>query len=462
MWTPSRREFLRAGVTGVAAVGSEMLGRDLMGQVPGQRPAGDPLVKVLNPQMRVPVSLIVDDSTCLVNLAHFAMPQFAEVWPARKEYQQPWRKMPREIPDDFVRKFGHWCGEHGVKGKYSIVPYPACVGWIDRDLPGWSAKQLRDSLQLVRTLMLGDWDVHPEMVTHTWVINTQTGRPYAERSIRYMENWQWTDGKSVDELADYMSYALKILKRVGLPCEGITTPGGFGSRVLGELAQATLQSCRDVFAAEIPHCFRHLFTDDRSVAPRVEYASDLAGPEAKCVVSIIGCTGDWFGGWDGTHPGSADRFITADLEHGRMVEVIDRGEPAVMVCHWPGIYFSGEEIGLKIFQEVVRRLHARYDNLIWMKNSEIARYWAAKELTQIERKQQSVVFQAPFAGPRYTVHVTARNDAVPNLSLGSRPCPLKEVSNPLDLQSGTWTRDKSGVIVCFDLPKGRSQLELPK
>jgi len=60
------------------------------------------------------------------NLAHFAIPQFAEVFPS--EYRQDWKALPREIPDAFVRRFGEWCGEHGVKGKYSIVPYPACVG----------------------------------------------------------------------------------------------------------------------------------------------------------------------------------------------------------------------------------------------------------------------------------------------------------------------------------------------
>jgi len=253
-------------------------------------------------------------------------------------------------------------------------------------MPGWSRRELAESLKLVREFMMPDWDIHPEMVTHTFVIDTKTGRPYPERSERFMENWRWTDNRSVDEIADYMSYALRILKNAGLACEGITTPGGFGNRVLPELAQATLAACRDVFDAEIPHYFRHLFTDERSVAPRVEYASGLAGPDPRCVVSIIGCTGDWFGGWDGLTPGSADRCITEDLRGGRLPEVIERGEPAILVCHWPGIYFNGEQIGFKIFQEVVRRVHSRYDNLIWMKLSEIARYWAARELTQIRRQ----------------------------------------------------------------------------
>ena len=83
-----------------------------------------------------------------------------------------------------MRRFGTWCAEHGVKGKYSIVPYPACVGRLDRGLPGWSRRELDDSLALVRTLMLPNWDIHPEMVTHTRVIDlgdrASVRRPFAE------------------------------------------------------------------------------------------------------------------------------------------------------------------------------------------------------------------------------------------------------------------------------------------
>ena len=248
--------------------------------------------------------------------------------------------------------------------------------------PAGRGTELDASLDLVRTLMTPNWDIHPEMVSHTWVIDTRTGRPYPERTADFMENWGWSAGKSTDQLAEYMSFALRILKSVGLTCEGITTPGGFGNRALPELAQGVLEAGRDVFRTEIPHYFRHLFTDERSVAPRVEYASGLDGPDPKCVVSIIGCTGDWFGGWDGLTPGSVDAFITADLNRGRLPEIIRRREPAIMVCHWPGLYFNGQEVGFKIFQEVVRRLHDAFDTLIWMKLSEIARYWAARELTQ--------------------------------------------------------------------------------
>ena len=454
----SRRDVLKASLAGAAGSLLGLTANSVKAQSPGERPKQSEKVTVLNPLGRVPVSFIIDDSTCLVNLGHFCVPQFAEVFPGK--YEQDWRKLPREIPDSFVREFGEWCRDKGVKGKYSIVPYPACVGWLDRDLPGWSHQQLQDSLKLVRDFMTVDWDIHPEMISHTWAVNTKTGRPYEARTEQFMENWGFSVGKSTDELTDYISYALRILKNVGLPCEGVTTPGGFGNRVIPQLSQATLAACRDVFQAEIPHYFRFLYTDERSVAPQVEYASDLRGSDPRCSVSIVGCTGDWFGGWDGLTPGNVDQFITADLKSGRMPDVIRRSEPAIMVCHWAGIYYNGERIGFNIFKEVVKRLHERYDNLLWMKLSEIARYWAAKELTEITAAGNKVELFAPFATPRFTLHwKTAGEIKPPRFGVNGSLKPLEEVDGLLKLKSGAWCRHDGGVAVCFDLPKGSSVLE---
>lgn len=459
MKTHSRRDFLRRSAAGLAGAG---LMPSLLAQTPGERPPVSASVTVLNPRNRVPVGLIIDDSTCLVNLNRFAMPQFDAAFAgANKVYHRNWREWPLEIPDAFVRKFGEWCALNGVKGKYSIVPYPACVGRIDRLLPGWSQKELTESIELVRSLLLPNWDIHPEMVTHTRVIDTRTGHPHEDHSLRFMENWEWTTGRSADEIAEYIAYALRILKNVGLPCEGITTPGGFGNRALPQLSQATLLAVRDVFGAEIPHYFRHLYAKgDQSVAPRVEYASRLESEDPRCVVSIIGCTGDWTGGWDNTPPVGADAFITADLQRGRMVEVIQRSEPALMLAHWTGIHWNGQELGFKVFQEVVRRLHARFDNLVWMKLSEVARYRAAKELTRTERHANTVAFRAPFACPAFTVKLTTQSSAAPRVTIQGAPVLLKEVAGPLKLESGTWTRDGQTVLVCFSLPKGVSTLEV--
>ena len=73
---PTRREFLARGLSGIAAGGLALHSPSLFAQTrdlppPGDRPPPPPDdVKVLNPRVsRVPVSLIIDDSTCLANLS---------------------------------------------------------------------------------------------------------------------------------------------------------------------------------------------------------------------------------------------------------------------------------------------------------------------------------------------------------------------------------------------------------
>ena len=447
----NRRSFVKTAGIGGAVMASSSL-TDLFGQEPGK-------VEVVNPYNRVPVGLIIDDSTCLVNMAHYGIPQFAEVFPDR--YLQDWRKLPREIPDSFVREFGEWCHENGVKGKYSVVPYPACTGWVSRFIPGWTKKELEDSLKLIRDLILPDWDIHPEMVSHTRVIDIKTGQPFPYPTPEYMENNEWSQTKSADELAAYQAYALSILKEAGLPCEGLTTPGGYGGRNQDNLALGTMQAVRDVYGSEIPHYFRDAFTEKgKSVAPVVRYPSNLQGNDPKCVVSVIGCTSDWFGGWDGLEPGSVDNFITEDLKSGRMVEVIDSGEPAIMLCHWPGIYFNGEKTGFNILKNIVKRLNQKYNNLVWMKLSEVARYWAARELSTISLTGNTIKIYAPYATPGFTLKLKSAGRHPGLRRNGGEIRRFERTDDLKSLKNNTWYSDKSGSFLCFDLEKGSSEVIL--
>jgi hypothetical protein len=421
----------------------------------GERPRQDESVEVLNPLGRVPLSFVIDDSTCLVNMGHFCMPQFAEAWPDRDAYKKPWKTWPREIPDAFVREFGEWCAERGVKGKYSVVPFPCCVGWLDRELPGWSRRELLASLKLVRELMVPNWDIHPEMITHTRVIDLKTGRPFEEISSATMENSYPRTPMSVDELTAYLAYALRILKNCDLPCEGITTPGGFGNLVKSELSLAVHEAVRDVYGAELPHYFKYVSGGKESTAPNIEHVRDLNTDDPKATASVPAGTGDWFGGWDGDRAPEGHRYSNDDATEGRMVELIERGDPAVMLCHWPGIYTQGTKEGFRHFQRAVLALDRRFrDQTIWMKLSEIGRYWTAKELTRIEIMGKSVKLTAPFASPRFTLRVAASPNAVPKLASPGGPIPLTEVKQLKQLDSGKWRREKDRVTVSFDLPKG--------
>jgi len=95
-----------------------------------------------------------------------------------------------------------------------------------------------------------------------------------------------------------------------------------------------------------------------------------------------------------------------------------------------------------------------------MKQSEIARYWAAKELTQIGKQGRQVTFTAPFATTRFTVRLSGGSKAPPRLMLAGKHAELRRVTAPLQLHSGTWRNDGSDIMVCFDLPKGKSTLNI--
>ncbi len=450
----SRRDFLQhtAAASGLTA---GLFGRDVLGALNPSKVD----FHVAYPRTRIPVSFIIDDSTCLVNMGHYCMPQFAAAWPERAIYRKPWNTWPREIPDTFVREFGEWCAAQGVKGKYSVVPNPACVGWIDRGLPGWSRGQLQDSLKLVRQLLLPNWDIHPEMITHTRVIDLKTGRPFAEISPATMENSYPRTKMSVDHLASYLAYALRIVKNCDLPCEGVTTPGGFGNLVKSELSVAVQQALRDVYQTEIPHYFKYVRNGDENTEPVLEHVTERVNGAPDLTVNVPAGTGDWFGGWDGDRGPEGPRYCNADASGGRMVDLIERGQPAVMLCHWPGMYTQGTKQGFAAFQRVVTALNTKYrDRIQWMKLSEIARYWAARKLTHLGRQQNKLVMQAPFACPDFTLHNNEPLDSAPRLIHGNQAIKLREVTQPSQLKSMTWVRTPRSTTCCIALPRGRSEL----
>jgi hypothetical protein len=143
-----------------------------------------------------------------------------------------------------------------------------------------------------------------------------------------------------------------------------------------------------------------------------------------------------------------------------LVEVIERGEPALMVSHWTGLYWNGQELGFRVFQEVVRRLHARFDHLLWMKLSELARYWAARELTRIERTDRGLRLRAPFACPDFTLRWRAPEAGRPRLRHAGAVTALEATDRPAWLASGRWYRRGEEITACFALPRGESELEV--
>jgi hypothetical protein len=178
----------------------------------------------------------------------------------------------------------------------------------------------------------------------------------------------------------------------------------------------------------------------------IENLRGVGTSDVRMTVNVPAGTGDWFGGWQGDVASQPDLYATADASSGRMVELIERRQPAIMLCHWPGIYSNGSKEGFHSFQRVVQSLAERYrDQTLWMKLSEIARYWAAKEVAEIRREGNELVIHSPISTPHFTLRIPRAGGPV------RTDVPLREVTAMSQLASGTWIKEGSDIVLCLDL-----------
>ncbi|MYH82146.1 hypothetical protein F4009_12915 [Candidatus Poribacteria bacterium] len=422
-------------------------------------------ISVCNPLLRTPLSLIVDDSCPVINLTYYWIQQ-RHAWKARHQPGVPpdrWegnaaqlKKIPPTIPADFAAEWAEWCWENGVKGKFSLIPYPAGVGRVDEGFPTQvveksSTLEYQAWLRVYRELIWPSFDLTPEMLTHTAVVDLDT--------FTLTEAWEqveWVNPPVDDRLTDYIITAMEMLDNVGIPCEGVTSPGAFGKRQEAAYAKAVLTASQHVNNNPRPFYFLWLKHDELPDVP-IWYAEKENG---IAIASIVACAGDWFGGWTGYDLGDADRFITEDLQGGRLPPILEKELPCVLVGHWPGFYFNGEKLGFDILKTVKARLD-NYDpdgtKTLWMKTSEIGHYWMARELTDItviEAQQQINLFtQFPTANFTLAIDAPVRHVQVNGWD-------LREVHSRRDFQGDTFLVEDKQTFIAFDLEVGDTILEL--
>lgn len=405
-------------------------------------------VAVENPLLRTPLSLIIDDSCPVINKAYYWIQQRHD-WRLRCRPDTPpsgWEtqydklaSMPRAVPADFAAEWGEWCGEQGIRGKFSMVPFPAGVGRIDRRFDGFPERELAEWLRVTKEIIHPNFDITPEMLTHTRVVDLRTWQLTEE-----WEQGEWVD-PPLDLLGDYIATAMELLKNVGIACEGVTSPGAFGSRKEEAYARATLDASLRINNNPRPFYFLQMAHDKLPDVP-IRHSDKAKG---AAIASIVGCAGDWFGG-TGYGTSNPDLFITEDLQGGRVPQVIEAQRPCVLVGHWPSFY-ANEKIGFGVLKEVKRRLDA-YDpdgaKTLWMKNSEIGHYWMARALTDItvDEKERCVRVGGRFPTANFTLSIDGAATGV-----NANGAELRRVRSRRDLRSGTFLAEGKATFVAFDL-----------
>ncbi|MBM3238820.1 hypothetical protein FJZ31_21225 [Candidatus Poribacteria bacterium] len=407
---------------------------------------------------RVPLSIIFDDSTVLVNLNYFWMRDRNLV----DGQNRRWEDVPVVHPESFVREFAEWCLENGVRGKFSVVPCPAAIGRIDEGLPLFSKAQQESWLKMCRELITPAFDITPEMITHSFVVDLKTFQPL-ESGIWEQVEWSKLPVDQEELVIDYIATACRILDNVGLPPEGVTSPGGFGNP-LEFYAKVTGLAVREITGNPTPYFFKRVSSDGAVETP-VWYADRDVG---TAVGEIIASTGDWTGSWTGYGEVSVDKYITADLQGGRLPAVINAGDPAVLISHWQGFYglHNDDRRGFNTFKTVVRRLKEldpKGERTQWRKCSEITNYACAREMAEITVKQaassldgHTIQLDLPVRVPDFTLRLTDVD--VRGVSVDGKP--LAQASNRASLKSGTFFTEDNVTFIAFDPKERRTIVEV--
>ena len=155
---------------------------------------------VEHPNLRAPIALIVDDpAPCINPLWYFRHQVDGQAEPV----------YPRTIPLSFMEDWCRWVSESGVRGDFTILPYPAGLGRIDQSLDGFDTGELRAWLDLAREAVAPRFDIHCEILTHTNALDLRTGR------LLSVSEHEWTEVQEEETLAGYFAAAMQIFGRGG-------------------------------------------------------------------------------------------------------------------------------------------------------------------------------------------------------------------------------------------------------
>ena len=352
----NRRTLLKYAGTGIAAgVFSETMGKVMANTMAttGKQ------TSLQSSGVKIPFSLIIDDGSPVDPLF----------------YELPGYETPFLIPAKFTKRVAETFDRFNLRGKFTMIPMPSCLGRIDQSLKRVPQDHLLEFLKLIRERVAPRFDITPEFLTHLSSYDLRTGNYQ-----RHLYEDAWISQASAEEIVEYFTLAFTILNNVGLEATGITSPWVSGIDVENKYARAIADAQWNVYKRKLTWYFLHAASDSE---PAIQCSVEYKDPErGQLVVSVPANAGDIF--WSMDLPvkkdrlkminEGIDRLISPDGKTGRIRQLIDSGFPVVIVTHWQSLYTQGTELGLdglNILAERIQRIFG--SDFEWVTCSEMAR-----------------------------------------------------------------------------------------
>ncbi len=322
--------------------------------------------------MPMPLTIIVDDPAPLINVYWW---HAAESQATDKPTLSTGEAVARDIPVDFLEQFIDVVETWGVRGKFSVLPYPAALGPIDVGWPGCNEAELNRWIDLVRCRVTPNMDITPEILTHARALDLDTMTPLS------INERNWAEEQTAATMTPYIVHALEILQRVGLAPTGVTSPWDFGIGVEEEYRTAIRQAMAGIGVDQTWY-FLHADCVSTNLRSHVAWRQD-----DSWLVSLWAQVDDFL--WQTMEPQQADdayvqsiadAYLTRDGQGGRLAQMQAAGTPMVLVTHWQSLFSNGRGTGLRILDEVCRRVHDTWGELVqWTNCSDLARLVADRD-----------------------------------------------------------------------------------
>jgi len=293
----------------------------------------------------LPICLIVDDPCPGYNPDYFHYPN---------------KKLRRTIPLKLIHNLAELFEEFGVRGKFSLLPYPMGMGRIDEHVKGIPDKVVKEFISVVRDRIGKQFDITPEILTHLGAVDLKNpGKLLKEREDEYFAHID------VNTMTEYLSLALQILKNVGIDATGVTSPWNLGKEHECDYGRAILEAQKRVNNRSMTWYFLHV--DPQSEVP-LHKVMHWGRDGKEWVVSIVSSHYDFIG-----HKLKTDGLITSDGKSGRLAQLVRAKCPIAFHTHWQSIYSNGSFRGLadlrNLFQRIKNNLGERVE---WTKCSDLA------------------------------------------------------------------------------------------
>ena len=302
---------------------------------------------------KIPICLNIDDGAPVLSVYYQH---------AKNRTTADGRPLLKTFPNSFLYGFCDTVERWGLKGKLSIVPMPGNEGNLVDGLQGVDKAELEEWLQTVQTRLIGKFSFCPEMLTHYKAVDLTTGENLE------LDEVAWSNLQNRDTLTPYISCALNILKNAGFSVCGVSSPWSFGLQVEQEYVEAISQAVYDVTGKKNAWYFLHQLVGEPNAKPWVALEK-----EDRTVICIPETTGDCF--WqtidcprtDEAYVCTvADELITADGKDGAIIRALDNDSYPIIFTHWQSLISNGLQTGLRVLNEVGRRVQAHLsDRVEW-------------------------------------------------------------------------------------------------